>query len=102
MAAEIKIYTREACGFCSAAVSLLRGKGVAFDEIDATGDDETRRWLADVTRQSTVPQIFIDGRSIGGFSDLRALDQRGELDALLAGSAPSSSSSSPASPASRK
>jgi glutaredoxin 3 len=85
MAAEVKIYTREYCGFCTAAVSLLRGKGVAFDEIDASGNHEMRAWLAKETRQSTVPQIFIDGRSIGGFSELRALDQRGELDALLAG-----------------
>ena len=81
--AEVKIYTREYCGFCTAAISLLRGKGVAFEEIDATGDDKTRKWLAEVTRQDTVPQIFIDGRSIGGFSELRALEQRGELDALL-------------------
>jgi glutaredoxin 3 len=83
MAAEVKIYTRQWCGFCTAAISLLRGKGVTFEEIDATGDDKTRKWLADVTRQSTVPQIFIGGRSIGGFSELRALDSRGELDALL-------------------
>lgn len=85
MAAEVKIYTREYCGYCTAAISLLRTKGVAFEEIDTSGDDKTRRWLATETRQSTVPQIFIDGKSVGGFSDLRALDQRGELDALLAG-----------------
>ena len=84
MAAEVKIYTRDYCGFCTAAISLLRGKQVPYEQIDATGDDKTRAWLAEVTRQSTVPQIFINGRSIGGFSELRALDQRGELDALLA------------------
>ncbi len=89
MAAEVKIYTREYCGYCTAAISLLRTKGVAFEEIDATGDHETREWLAEVTRQDTVPQIFIDGKSIGGFSDLRALEQRGELDVLLAGAASS-------------
>ena len=83
MAAEVKIYTRDYCGYCAAAISLLRTKGVAFEEVDVTGDDKTRRWLATETRQSTVPQIFIAGQSIGGFSDLRALDQRGELDALL-------------------
>jgi glutaredoxin 3 len=98
MAAAVKIYTREYCGFCTAAISLLRGKGVPFEEIDATGDDKTRAWLAEVTRQSTVPQIFIGGVSIGGFSELRALDQRGELDALLwdaPASSPAASGSDP-------
>ncbi len=85
MAAEVKIYTREACGYCTAALRLLTSKGVKFEHIDATGDPETRRWLAEVTGQSTVPQIFIDGRSVGGYTDIRALDQRGELDRLLAG-----------------
>ena len=85
MAAEVKIYTREGCGYCTAALRLLTSKGVQFEHIDATGDPTTRRWLAEVTGQSTVPQIFIDGRSVGGYTDIRALDQRGELDRLLAG-----------------
>jgi len=92
MAAEVKIYTREACGYCTAAIRLLTQKGVTFQHIDATGDPDTRRWLAQVTGSSTVPQIFIDGRPVGGFTDIRALDQRGELDRLLAG-APSQPSS---------
>ena len=81
----MKIYTRRWCGYCSAAERLLRKKGVAFEEIDCTGDHEKRRWLAEVTGRSTVPQIFIDGRSIGGYDELRALDRRGELEALLRG-----------------
>ena len=85
MAAEVKIYTREGCGYCTAAIRLLRSKGVDFQHIDATGDPETRRWLVEVSGQATVPQIFIDGRSVGGYTDIRALDQRGELDRLLAG-----------------
>ena len=85
MAAEVKIYTREGCGYCTAAIRLLRSKGVVFQHIDATGDPATRRWLAEVSGQATVPQIFIDGRSVGGFTDIRALDQRGEVDVLLAG-----------------
>jgi len=93
MAAEVKIYTREACGYCTAAIRLLTDKGVKFQHIDATGDPDTRRWLAQVTGSSTVPQIFIDGRPVGGFTDIRALDQRGELDRLLAGSAQASSTS---------
>jgi glutaredoxin 3 len=85
MAAEVKIYTRAACGYCTAAIRLLTSKGVRFQHIDATGDSETRRWLAEVTGQATVPQIFIDGRSVGGYTDIRALDERGELDRLLEG-----------------
>lgn len=85
MAAEVKIYTREACGYCTAAIRLLTEKGVKFQHIDATGDPDTRRWLVQATGQTTVPQIFIDGRSVGGYTDIRALDQRGELDRLLAG-----------------
>jgi glutaredoxin 3 len=86
MAAHVKIYTRRWCGYCTAAERLLAQKGVAFEQVDTTGDHAIRRWLVDVTGRSTVPQIFIDGQSIGGYDELRALDRRGELDALLAGS----------------
>lgn len=82
--ADVKIYTREACGYCTAALRLLQTKGVQFVHIDATGDPTTRRWLAEVTGMSTVPQIFINGRPVGGYTDIRALDLRGELDRLLA------------------
>ncbi len=82
--AQIKIYTREYCGYCSAATSLLDGKQLAYEEIDCTGDDTIRAWLRTATGQSTVPQIFIDDRSIGGYTELRALARSGELDKLLA------------------
>jgi glutaredoxin 3 len=82
--AQIKMYTREYCGYCSAAKSLLDGKKLSYEEIDCTGDDKTRTWLRTASGQSTVPQIFIDGRSIGGFTELRALDRSGELDRLTA------------------
>jgi glutaredoxin 3 len=85
MPAEVKIYTRKWCGYCSAAERLLRAKGVAFEEIDCTGDRAKRDWLAEVTGRTTVPQIFIDGLAIGGFDDMRELDRKGELDKLLAG-----------------
>jgi glutaredoxin 3 len=94
MAAVVKIYTREFCGYCSAATRFLKDKGVKFEEIDCTGDSATRQWLASKSGQSTVPQIFIDDKSIGGYTDLRALDARGELDRMLAGSAAHGSSSS--------
>ena len=84
MAAHVKIFTTSWCGYCHAALRLLRQKGVAYEEVDAD-DLKTRRWLREVTGRSTVPQIFIDGKSVGGYSDIRELDHRGELDRLLAG-----------------
>ena len=88
MPAQVKIYTRQMCGYCTAAERMLHGKGIRFENIDCTDDPETRRWLVEATGQTTVPQIFIDGRSIGGYDDMRALDRRGQLDPLLAGTAP--------------
>ena len=85
MPAEVKIYTRKWCGYCTAAERLLTSKGVAYENIDCTGDRAKRDWLAKVTGRTTVPQIFIDGRPIGGYDDMRALDRAGELDKLLAG-----------------
>ncbi|HEU0031025.1 MAG TPA: glutaredoxin 3 [Kofleriaceae bacterium] len=76
---------RKWCGYCTAAERLLNEKGVKYEEIDTTGDHATRRWLVDQTGgRTTVPQIFINGRSIGGYDELRALERKGELDRLLA------------------
>jgi glutaredoxin 3 len=86
VSAEVKIYTRKWCGYCSAAERLLRGKGIAFENIDCTGDREKRDWLVEVTGRTTVPQVFIDGRPVGGYDDLKVLERSGELDKLLAGS----------------
>jgi len=79
----VKIYTRAWCGYCTAALRLLRRKGISFDEIDTTNRPELRRWLVQATGRTTVPQIFINDRPIGGYTDLAALDERGVLDALL-------------------
>jgi len=88
MAAHVQIYTRAWCGYCTAALRLLDQKGVAYEQIDCTGDPARRAWLVEASGgRTTVPQIFIDGVAIGGSDDLRALDRRGELDRLLAGGA---------------
>lgn len=87
MAAEVKIYTVDWCGYCSAALRLLRAKGVEFEQIDVDGNAKMRKWLVEQTGRTTVPQIFIDGVSVGGFTDIRALDERGVLDEMLAGRA---------------
>ena len=85
MAAQVKIFTTSWCGYCHAALRLLTQKGVQFEQIDAE-DPKLRKWLRQETGRSTVPQVFIDGKSVGGYTDIRALDERGELDRLLAGS----------------
>ena len=87
MAAQVKIYTRRWCGYCVAAERLLTSKGIAYEQIDATGNPELRKWLLEATGRSTVPQIFIDGKPIGGYDDLKALDRTGALDRMLAGAA---------------
>lgn len=84
MPAPVRIYTRRGCGWCEMALDLLRKKGVAFEHVDASGDQALRQWLAETTGQSTVPQIFIADRPIGGYSELSALDRAGELDRMLA------------------
>ncbi len=81
---DIEIYSTALCPYCYRAKGLLKAKGLEFREIDVTFGGEKRREM--VTRaggRTTVPQIFIDGRHIGGCDDLHALDRSGELDALL-------------------
>lgn len=82
---QIEIYTVDWCGYCRAAERFFERRGVAFTNIDVTDDAPKRAWLAETTGQATVPQIFIDGRSIGGYSDLKALDAQGGLAQLLGG-----------------
>ena len=92
MAAQVKIYTTDWCGYCSAALRFLRSRGVTFEQIDVDGNATLRRWLVEATGRTTVPQIFIDGEPIGGYTDMRALDERGILDRMLAGPQVSSAS----------
>ena len=82
--AEVKIYTTKLCPYCIRAKSLLSRKGVAYQEIDVSGNREMRRWLADETGRQTVPQIFINGQAVGGYDDIAALDRQGRLDGMLA------------------
>jgi glutaredoxin 3 len=85
---RILIYTTPFCGYCAAAKRLLAKKGAEFTEIDVMMDSAQRQeMLAKSNGRRTVPQIFIDGRHIGGFDDLSALDKAGELDPLLTAAA---------------
>ena len=89
--ANVRIYTTSWCGYCSAAKALLKVRGVDYEEIDCTEDAATRTWLIEQTGQRTVPQIFISGVPVGGFSELRQLDGAGRLRAILAGETPPTS-----------
>ncbi|WP_020187462.1 glutaredoxin 3 [Methylopila sp. 73B] len=81
----VTIYSRVGCPYCDMAKSLLRRKGVAFDEIDVgRAPDRRPDMIAKSGGRTTVPQIFIDGRHVGGCDDLYALDEGGGLDPLLA------------------
>jgi len=80
----IEIYTTPTCPYCLAAKALLDKKGVAYKEMTVIGDPAKRQEMLERANGShTVPQIFIDGRHIGGFDDMNALDRRGKLDPLL-------------------
>jgi len=81
--AQVVIYTTNWCPYCNGAKALLRSKFVDFEEIDVTDDPEKRIEMERLSRRRTVPQIFINGRAIGGYDEARMLDATGELDRLL-------------------
>ena len=82
---KVQVYTTNYCPYCVRAKALLTKKGVAFEEIDIGDDDARWAWLEKASGQQTVPQIFVDGRPLGGFSDIDALDRKGQLDPILRG-----------------
>jgi glutaredoxin 3 len=85
VAARVEIYTRDYCGYCSRAKALLESKGVQFAEYRAGDDPEKRREMIQRSHGgSTYPQIFINGRHVGGSDDIFDLDRAGQLDGLLA------------------
>ena len=83
--AEVVIYTRDFCYYSDAARDLLTRKGVAFKEINATGNRELRSEMIERANGGrTFPQVFIGATHVGGCDDLYALEEAGKLDALLA------------------
>lgn len=82
---HVLIYTRDGCGYCTAAKALLRSKGVAFEEKNASKDPAYRAEMIKVSGGTTFPQIFVGATHVGGCDDLHDLDDRGGLDPLLAG-----------------
>ena len=88
--ADVEIYASMFCGFCYRAKQLLDQKGVAYTEIDVTMNPVRRREMAKrASGQTSVPQIFIDGRHLGSCRELYELDSEGRLDPLLAAAASS-------------
>ena len=79
---RVKLYTTASCPFCVRAKRLLEARGIPFEEIDVGNDDALREEIIQRTGRRTVPQIFIDERSVGGFEELAALDAAGKLAEL--------------------
>lgn len=79
MSVPVEVYVTNYCPYCTRAKALLDKRGIPYETIDVSGDDAKRKWLADVTGRRTVPQIFIDGKPVGGSDDIHDLDRAGEL-----------------------
>ena len=82
--ARVQVYTTRWCGYCVRAKALLDGRGIPYEEISLDDDPAFRRNLFELTGGWTVPQILIDGRPIGGYTELWRLDRSGALEERLA------------------
>lgn len=81
--AKVVMYTTQWCGYCAAARELLRSKGVEFEDISIDMDRDRRQEMYEKSGAKTVPQIFINDESIGGFTELAALEEQDQLNNLL-------------------
>jgi glutaredoxin 3 len=81
---DIRVYTTRWCGYCVRAKMLLEGRGLPYEEISLDDDPHFREQLNELTGGWTVPQIVIDGRPIGGYTELWHLDRSGALEELAA------------------
>ena len=81
--AHIKIYSTKVCPYCIRAKQLLDSKDVKYEEIFVDTDMKRMKEMMELSGRRSVPQIFINGQSVGGFDDINALNQKGELDSLL-------------------
>jgi glutaredoxin 3 len=83
MSADVQLFTTPYCPYCVAAKRLLDDLGVAYSDTDVEGDFKLRQEIMRKSGQRTVPQIWIDETHVGGYTDLAALHQSGELAKLL-------------------
>lgn len=81
---SVIVYTTNYCGFCVAAKNLLKTKTIPFEEIDVSNDPAARQDIVRRSGRRTVPQIFIGDEPIGGFTELKALSDTGQLAMKLA------------------
>jgi GrxC family glutaredoxin len=80
---KVVIYTTTSCPYCTRAKAFLRSKNVDFEEIDVSRDERLQEEIRRLSGRRTVPQIFINGKSVGGFDDIKQMDATGDLDRLL-------------------
>jgi len=85
MKPNVLLYTTSWCPYCERAKKLLQEKGVQWNELNIETDPAHRRAMTEASGRNTVPQIFINGKHIGGSDELFELDAKGELDKLLTG-----------------
>ena len=80
----ITVYSTRWCGYCVRAKALLDSRGLAYEEVNLDDEPQFRRKLQELTGGWTVPQIVIDGKPVGGYTELWRLDKSGALDELAA------------------
>jgi glutaredoxin 3 len=80
---KVIVYSSDFCPYCQRAKALLQERGAVFEEIVVDGKPDVRARMTEMTGRTSVPQIFIGERHVGGCDDLHALDARGELAPLL-------------------
>ena len=80
---KVMVYTKNYCPFCVHAKNLLEAKGLSYEEVNLEGQQDKLIELVNQTQMRTVPQIFINDKFIGGYSELKAFDDSGELDKLI-------------------
>jgi glutaredoxin 3 len=95
VSAQVTVYTTGYCPYCLQAKRLLTKKKAPFTEVDVSDRPDLRSWLQTASGQKTVPQVFINGKSVGGFSDIDGLDRKGQLDRLLAEAPPADAQALP-------
>lgn len=83
--AKVKMIKKNPCPYCDRAKILLDNKGVTFEVIDLTDKPEELEAWKHKTGWKTVPMIFINDELVGGYTDLKALDEEGRLDQMLKG-----------------
>jgi len=83
LSAEVIMYSTQFCPYCMRARRLLKQKGVDYTEIPVGGDRALWKEMEQRSGRNTVPQIFINGESVGGYDDIAALDRQGKLDQKL-------------------